>query len=268
MKEYRKLLIEIWIELGGVSFDVCQVDDSLYGFPVTCFWFRKQLGPLSEFASKTWQAWRTNTILLKLIWRLLEVNKQRSAWTDGSAKIKAVCLSVCLSVSVNVLRIDPDFANTEDLTRSFFISFSLPLVLLSSQSLFYSLILSLFLNSLNPQIKTVFVKKKYLSLLIFCIGCVSDLDPCINVTCDFHGTCKAFGPFDPRCICEPSCPSFEDPVCTSNGTTYDNKCKYRQEMCRLSSNQTIFHPGDCTGKFLCIMNFIHSSFNKFRAILR
>ena len=114
----------------------------------------------------------------------------------------------------------------------------------------------------------MFVKKKYLSLSLFCIGCVSDLDPCINVTCDFHGTCKAFGPFDPRCICEPSCPSFEDPVCSSNGTTFDNKCKYRQEMCRLSSNQTIYHPGDCTGKFLCIMNFIHSTFNKFRAILR
>ena len=39
-------------------------------------------------------------------------------------------------------------------------------------------------------------------------------------------------------------------------------------MCRLSSNQTIYHPGNCTGKFLCIMNFIHSTFNKFRAILR
>ncbi|XP_067020360.1 uncharacterized protein [Acropora muricata] len=79
------------------------------------------------------------------------------------------------------------------------------------------------------------------------LAVIGDLDPCINVTCDFHGTCKAFGPFDPRCICEPSCPSFEDPVCSSNGTTFDNKCKYRQEMCRLSSNQTIYHPGDCTG---------------------
>ena len=88
---------------------------------------------------------------------------------------------------------------------------------------------------------------------IVCTHCFSDLDPCINATCDFHGVCKAFGPYDPRCICVPSCPSYEVPVCSSKGKTYDNECKYRQDMCKLKANYTIYHPGDCAGNYPPIM---------------
>ncbi|XP_068746586.1 uncharacterized protein [Montipora capricornis] len=79
------------------------------------------------------------------------------------------------------------------------------------------------------------------------LAVLGDLDPCINATCDFHAVCKAFGPYDPRCICVPSCPSYEVPVCSSKGKTYDNECKYRQDMCKLKANYTIYHPGDCAG---------------------
>jgi len=74
-----------------------------------------------------------------------------------------------------------------------------------------------------------------------------DLDPCIDMTCNYHCLCKAFGPHDARCVAEESCPSYQEPVCSSNGTTYDNECLFRQEMCLLRLNFTVQHPGSCEG---------------------
>ncbi|CAH3133263.1 unnamed protein product [Porites lobata] len=74
-----------------------------------------------------------------------------------------------------------------------------------------------------------------------------NLDTCIDVLCDYHGLCKAFGPYDVRCVCIDSCPQYQDPVCSSNGTTYDNRCLFKQEMCLLQLNYTVQHPGSCEG---------------------
>ena len=74
-----------------------------------------------------------------------------------------------------------------------------------------------------------------------------DLDPCIDETCHHHCLCKAFGANDVRCVAEDSCPSYQEPVCASNGTTYDNECLFRQEMCLLRLNFSILHPGSCEG---------------------
>ncbi|XP_078383750.1 uncharacterized protein LOC144666229 [Oculina patagonica] len=76
---------------------------------------------------------------------------------------------------------------------------------------------------------------------------IGDLDPCLDVTCHYHGLCKAFGPRDARCVCVDSCPSYHEPVCSSNGTTYENECRYKQEMCQLRLNFTVQHPGSCEG---------------------
>ncbi|XP_078365442.1 uncharacterized protein LOC144649744 isoform X1 [Oculina patagonica] len=76
---------------------------------------------------------------------------------------------------------------------------------------------------------------------------IGDLDPCLDVTCHYHGLCKAFGPRDARCVCVDSCPSYHEPVCSSNGTTYDNECLYKQEMCLQKLNFTVQHPGSCEG---------------------
>ena len=59
--------------------------------------------------------------------------------------------------------------------------------------------------------------------------------------------CKSFGPFDARCICLDTCPSYEEPLCSSNGTTYDNECLFQQDMCFLKLNFTVQHPGSCEG---------------------
>ncbi|CAH3182494.1 unnamed protein product [Porites lobata] len=76
---------------------------------------------------------------------------------------------------------------------------------------------------------------------------IGDLDPCIDVLCDYHGLCKAFGPYDARCVCIDSCPQYQEPACSSNGTTYDNTCLFKKEMCLLQLNFTVQHPGSCEG---------------------
>ena len=81
----------------------------------------------------------------------------------------------------------------------------------------------------------------------YCKFCFTDLDPCINISCNYFAVCKAFGPRDARCICVDNCPSYDEPVCSSNGTTYDNECVFQREMCYLKANFTLYHPGDCTG---------------------
>ena len=83
--------------------------------------------------------------------------------------------------------------------------------------------------------------------LICCGSFPLDLDPCIDVTCHYHSHCEAFGPHDARCVCVNSCPSYKEPVCSSNGTTYDNKCLFEQEICLHRLNFTMQHPGSCEG---------------------
>lgn len=74
-----------------------------------------------------------------------------------------------------------------------------------------------------------------------------DLDPCIDVVCHYHCLCKAFGPYDARCVSVESRPSYQEPICSSNGSTYDNECLFRQEMYVLRLNFTVQHPGSCEG---------------------
>ncbi|CAH3131432.1 unnamed protein product, partial [Porites lobata] len=76
---------------------------------------------------------------------------------------------------------------------------------------------------------------------------VGDIDPCTNVTCDYHAICKAFSAFDARCVCDDNCPSYEEPVCSSNSTTFKNKCFCLLDICRRKSNHALYHPGSCTG---------------------
>ncbi|XP_031571637.1 uncharacterized protein LOC116305805 [Actinia tenebrosa] len=76
---------------------------------------------------------------------------------------------------------------------------------------------------------------------------IGDLDPCIGKSCDYFAVCKAFGPTDARCVCVDTCPSYNEPVCSSNGTTYENECVFQREMCNRRENFTNYHPGSCNG---------------------
>ncbi|CAH3179870.1 unnamed protein product [Porites lobata] len=80
---------------------------------------------------------------------------------------------------------------------------------------------------------------------------IGDLDPCIDVTCYYHSFCKAFGPHDARCVCVDSCPSYKEPVCSSKGTTYDNRCLFEREVCLHRLIFTLKHPGSCEEPLIC-----------------
>ena len=78
--------------------------------------------------------------------------------------------------------------------------------------------------------------------------CFADLNPCLDVYCPSFGVCKTFSAHEARCVCYEDCPSYHDPVCTANGTTYDNKCWHELYYCRGLENNLVYHPGSCEGK--------------------
>jgi len=96
-----------------------------------------------------------------------------------------------------------------------------------------------FLNLLTLVLTFVCNKLYYHSIL--------DLDPCTNTSCKYYSHCVASSPHQFTCVCENSCPSYEEQVCASNGRTFTNLCLLRKEICRTSGNYTNYHPGSCTG---------------------
>ncbi|XP_078382502.1 uncharacterized protein LOC144665191 isoform X2 [Oculina patagonica] len=76
---------------------------------------------------------------------------------------------------------------------------------------------------------------------------IGDLDPCRNSSCKYHSYCVASSPNQFTCVCESSCPSYEEQVCASNGRTFTNICLLKKEICRTRGNYTNYHPGSCTG---------------------
>ena len=77
--------------------------------------------------------------------------------------------------------------------------------------------------------------------------------------CPSFGVCKTYGAHDARCVCYEDCPSYQDPVCTANGTTYDNKCWHQLSYCRGLENNLVYHPGSCEGEqlrlLICLPSF-------------
>ncbi|XP_078383861.1 uncharacterized protein LOC144666332 [Oculina patagonica] len=74
---------------------------------------------------------------------------------------------------------------------------------------------------------------------------IGDLNPCLGVNCPSFGVCKTFSAHEARCVCYEDCLSY--PVCTSNGTTFDNKCLYELSFCSGLDSNTVYHPGSCEG---------------------
>ena len=75
-----------------------------------------------------------------------------------------------------------------------------------------------------------------------------DLDPCLDVVCEKFAVCRAFGPYDARCVCVTDCPSVEQNVCASNGRSFNNICLFQLEVCQTKANYTNHHHGSCRGK--------------------
>ena len=76
---------------------------------------------------------------------------------------------------------------------------------------------------------------------------VGDLDPCLDVVCEKFAVCRAFGPYDARCVCVTDCPSVEQNVCASNGRSFSNVCLFQLEVCQTKANYSYYHHGSCRG---------------------
>ncbi|KAL9962770.1 hypothetical protein ACROYT_G031908 [Oculina patagonica] len=71
------------------------------------------------------------------------------------------------------------------------------------------------------------------------------LDPCNGINCPYYATCKAKSATEYECVCDFSCPSFEDNLCSAQGITYGNECEYKKGICLSKKHVGISHPGSC-----------------------
>ena len=64
-------------------------------------------------------------------------------------------------------------------------------------------------------------------------------------TCPFGGICLATNEGLGRCHCEDTCPYVVNPVCGSDGKSYENDCLLKVAGCKRRSPIGIQHPGEC-----------------------
>lgn len=89
------------------------------------------------------------------------------------------------------------------------------------------------------------------------LGCFSSLaseNPCKFSMCRYpRPVCKAIGK-KATCQCRKKCPRHYDPVCASNGETYNNMCLLELTACLLedrgmpAGKLTYLANGNCTGR--------------------
>nr|XP_022901915.1 agrin-like isoform X3 [Onthophagus taurus] len=74
-------------------------------------------------------------------------------------------------------------------------------------------------------------------------GVCGEVGPCSNHVCSHGASCVATGNV-PHCEC-PICPAEFEPICGSDGITYGNECKLRQEACKHQSETRVLYYGSC-----------------------
>ena len=102
-------------------------------------------------------------------------------------------------------------------------------------------------NSNMKNILEIYVFSEWITTQYYVFFLAADLNPCLNVHCPRFGVCRTYSAHDAQCECDDQCPSYKDPVCTANGTTYDNRCWHKLSYCRGLENNLVYHPGSCEG---------------------
>ncbi|XP_069999257.1 agrin isoform X5 [Penaeus vannamei] len=68
-----------------------------------------------------------------------------------------------------------------------------------------------------------------------------DCDLCQHVVCKFGGRCEAG-----RCVCPTDCPPTREPVCASDGETYENECEMQKAACGVEGGLRVTFVGECS----------------------
>ncbi|CAH0382273.1 unnamed protein product [Bemisia tabaci] len=68
---------------------------------------------------------------------------------------------------------------------------------------------------------------------------------CENKKCETYEICQNDSYGEAHCVCPPSCPPEESPVCGSDGATYRSECELRLESCKSRQLVTVASQGDC-----------------------
>ena len=76
--------------------------------------------------------------------------------------------------------------------------------------------------------------------------CMSILDPCNKIKCDYGSVCKPSRDDTASCVCLP-CPdeNVYSPICGSDGRTYASECSMNVENCKMKKRVSIARTGSC-----------------------